>query len=69
MLEWYGELDERNYFVDFQKISNALNFKVGYYPEDVVEEIMKVLDHGIIEDILYTKVIVRWEHLQPSGEV
>ncbi|MEM3407740.1 MAG: hypothetical protein QXM07_08955 [Nitrososphaerota archaeon] len=42
---------------------------MGYYPEDVVEEIMKVLDHGIIEDILYTKVIVRWEHLQPSGEV
>lgn len=68
-LEWYGELDKRTYFVNFQKINRILNFKADYYPEDAVKEIMNALNCGIIEDALYTKVIAWWEHLQSSGQV
>jgi len=68
-LEWYGEPDKRTYMVDFRKISRTLNFKVDYHPEDAVEEIIKALDEGIIEDAPYTRVIAWWERLQSRGEI
>ena len=57
--EFYGEVDKRSYRVNFDKITETLNFKVKYTPQDGAREIFQALDNGTLipEDRHYT---IKW---------
>jgi len=47
-IQWYGSKDDRSYYVNFDKIK-SIGYKGKYKPVDGINEILKKLNHNIID--------------------
>ena len=67
--EFFGEVDNRSYRVDFSKIAKILRFKAEYTPQKSAEEIYKALECGELVPAERHYTIKWWERLSKEEDL
>jgi nucleoside-diphosphate-sugar epimerase len=68
-IEWYGDPDKRSYRVNFDKITNNLDFHIKYTPNDAAKEIYKAIDEHRVDDNIRTKTVEWYKYLTESEKL
>lgn len=67
--EWYGEPDHRSYQVNFDKMSQLLDFEPEFAAQDGAREVRKSLDSGELDPNDPTTITLGWyKHIIEEGE-